>query len=173
VCSSDLVPVIPGQKVLVSVDLTAPDTAGEYKGEWRLANASGAWFGTGYAAQDTFWVDIKVKNAYYFGDALCSAEWRNASGVLPCPSKNGDAQGYFFQQDNPKLEGNRQENEKALVMVPQNINNGMIVANYPPIIVPAKTFFRTVIGCMNGATSCNVNFKVTYNIGSGAKTTLL
>ena len=54
--------VAPGQTVDVSVTLTAPDTKGEYTGYWMLRNPSGTLFGYGDKANQSFYVDIKVKN---------------------------------------------------------------------------------------------------------------
>jgi len=46
--------VNPDQTVDISIDLTAPDTDGNYKGYWKLRNATGVHF-------TQFYVDIKVK----------------------------------------------------------------------------------------------------------------
>jgi hypothetical protein len=48
--------VNPGQTVDISVDLTAPAAAGNYKGFWKLRNAAGVHF-------SQFYVDIKVQTA--------------------------------------------------------------------------------------------------------------
>jgi hypothetical protein len=37
--------VQPGKETDLSVDLTAPSTAGTYRGNWRMTNASGTYFG--------------------------------------------------------------------------------------------------------------------------------
>ena len=50
--------VAPGKTLDISVKLTAPGTAGNYKGLWKLSNASGAQFGIGNSASDPFWVNI-------------------------------------------------------------------------------------------------------------------
>jgi hypothetical protein len=52
--------VAPGQTLDVSVNLTAPATAGTYRGYFRLRNASGVIFGIGPQAQTAFWVEIEV-----------------------------------------------------------------------------------------------------------------
>jgi hypothetical protein len=49
--------VAPGQTVDVSVNLTAPGSAGTYKGNWRLREPGGAVFGLSTGA---FWVQIKA-----------------------------------------------------------------------------------------------------------------
>lgn len=39
-------PVFPGNRADISVDLTAPDSAGTYSGTWRMQNPDGQLFGT-------------------------------------------------------------------------------------------------------------------------------
>ncbi len=51
-------PVLPGQSVDISVDLTAPGTAGTYKGNWKLRDSSGGVFGL---STGPFWVQIKAQ----------------------------------------------------------------------------------------------------------------
>lgn len=52
--------VAPGQTVDLTVSLTAPSSAGSYRGYWMFKNASSALFGIGYQANKPWWVDIKV-----------------------------------------------------------------------------------------------------------------
>src|SRR5215207_9345921 len=54
--------VAPGQSVDVAVTFTAPSTPGHYVGYWMLRNSSGKLFGTGAWADETFYVDINVKD---------------------------------------------------------------------------------------------------------------
>ncbi len=54
--------VAPGQMVDVAVTFTAPSAPGHYTGYWLLRNASGGLFGTGADADETFYVDISVKD---------------------------------------------------------------------------------------------------------------
>lgn len=51
--------VAPNQTVDVSVDLTAPNSPGTYRGNWKLRNASGQVFGLGDSASP-FYVEIEV-----------------------------------------------------------------------------------------------------------------
>ena len=55
--------VAPGQAVDISVDLTAPNTAGTYQGNWKLRNKEGAWFGIGPGGSSPFWVRIVVSGS--------------------------------------------------------------------------------------------------------------
>lgn len=52
--------VAPSESVDVSVELTAPDTASTYRGNWKLRNAAGNWFGIGPGGASPFWVEITV-----------------------------------------------------------------------------------------------------------------
>lgn len=52
--------VAPGQTVDLTVSLTAPNSAGSYRGFWMFKNSSNALFGIGSLANKPWWVDIKV-----------------------------------------------------------------------------------------------------------------
>lgn len=54
--------VAPGQAVDVAVTFTAPSAPGHYVGYWMLRNSAGNLFGTGVQADETFYVDIYVKD---------------------------------------------------------------------------------------------------------------
>ncbi len=55
--------VAPGQTIDVSVNLTAPGTAGSYRGYWKLQNADGVPFGIGTGGTKSWWVDIRVSGS--------------------------------------------------------------------------------------------------------------
>jgi hypothetical protein len=52
--------VRPGETVDLTLRLTAPLTAGAYRGNWMLRNSAGAHFGIGPEASSAFWVIINV-----------------------------------------------------------------------------------------------------------------
>lgn len=52
--------VAPGQTVDLTVSLTAPNTAGSYRGYWMFKNANNQFFGIGAQANKPWWVDIRV-----------------------------------------------------------------------------------------------------------------
>lgn len=56
-------PVPPGQEVVLSVELSAPEVPGRYKGFWLLRDEFGAEFGYGDDADEAFWVQIRVRQA--------------------------------------------------------------------------------------------------------------
>ncbi|MFZ6029594.1 MAG: NBR1-Ig-like domain-containing protein [Chloroflexota bacterium] len=48
------------ETIRLSVKLTAPKNAGEYRGDWKLRSPGGTVFGVGKQADETFWVKISV-----------------------------------------------------------------------------------------------------------------
>jgi hypothetical protein len=52
--------VAPQQTVDISVDLTAPNQPGTYRGNWKLRNAANVEFGFGSAGRSSIWVEIEV-----------------------------------------------------------------------------------------------------------------
>ena len=52
--------VAPGETVDISVQMTAPNTPGDYRSDWMLRNESGVVFGLGSGADKSFYVDIEV-----------------------------------------------------------------------------------------------------------------
>jgi hypothetical protein len=69
--------VAPGQTVDVSVNLTAPATAGSYRAYWLFQNANGTRFGLGNDGTKSWWVDIKVSGTAITGTPTASppATW--------------------------------------------------------------------------------------------------
>ena len=52
--------VAPGQTTDLTINLTAPSTAGEYRGYWKFKDNNGIPFGIGFAGTKSWWVDIIV-----------------------------------------------------------------------------------------------------------------
>lgn len=169
--------VAPGQTVDVTVTMTAPASAGTYRGYWQLKNASGKLFGIGISANKSFWVEIKVSasntvSGYDFVANAPSAIWASGAGTLAFPGTNNDAKGFGLKLDNPKLENGTTDSVPGLLMAPQNVTNGFIQAMYPAIRIQTGDRFQATIGCEYGATACYVNFRLEYQIGSGAPVVL-
>ena len=101
--------VAPGQTVDISINLTAPSSAGHYIGYWKFKNASGVLFGIGSTGNKSWWVEINVSGggagvAYDFAANYCSASWYSIQGSLPCPGTDGDSRGFVLKVDKPQLE---------------------------------------------------------------------
>ena len=76
--------VAPGQTVEVTVSLTAPTTAGSYRGFWMFKNASGALFGIGAQDNKPWWVDIKVS-----GTPITATHTPTGTPPSPTPTATG------------------------------------------------------------------------------------
>jgi hypothetical protein len=181
--------VAPGQTVDITINLTAPTTAGTYRGYWKFKNASGVPFGIGPAGTKSWWVEIKVSgtgtvpgvtqtpptpiagSSYDFAANVCAASWYSgaSSSPLPCPGTDGDPKGFVLKVSNPKLENNTTDTRPAILTFPQNVNNGYIQGIYPVYRVKAGDRFRATIGCEGGQTNCFVVYRLDYVV-SGSNT---
>lgn len=166
--------VNPGQTVEMSVNLTAPGKKGDYRGYWKLRNASGALFGWGEQADTAFWVDIEVKGneyvAYNFVDNYCQANWENKDGALPCPGDDDDETGFVIKLNAPVMENGISEDEPGLFTMPQDRNNGFISGQYPAFSIQKGDRFRTVVNCEHQAKKCDVIFRLDYKNNGKIKT---
>ncbi len=167
--------VAPGQMVDVSVTLTAPSIPGTHRGYWMLKNASGILFGLGWNADKPFWVEIVVPSEQnvvldFFAQAA-NASWGNVSGSLPFPGQEGDPKGFVLPLENPTLESGVVSG-KALLMVPQQIYQGVIYGVYPALTVQKGDEFQATIGCERGAAGCYVRFTLQYLDSNGLLYTL-
>jgi uncharacterized repeat protein (TIGR01451 family) len=168
--------VAPGATVDVTVNMTAPTTAGHYRGYWMLRNASSTLFGVGPSSTYWFFIDIVVtgsstSSAYDFVANYCSAIWTSGAGALPCPGTDGDVRGFVQKLDAPVLETGS-AGPAGLLTFPQNITDGYIQGVYPAFTVQSGDHFLSIINCQYGATSCYVTFQLQYQIGSGPVYTL-
>lgn len=183
--------VAPGQTVDMTVNLTAPSTAGSYRGYWKFRNANGIPFGIGSSGTKSWWVDIKVVGTaatptpgtplpsptpisgvmYDFAANACSAAWFSSAGTLPCPGTEGDQKGFVLKVTNPQLENGTTDSRLGLLTFPQNIYNGYIQGIYPSYRVKSGDRFRSIVNCAYGATSCYVVFRLDYQTGTSPITT--
>ena len=173
-----------GQTIDFTVDMTAPSTAGSYRGNWMFKNASGQLFGIGSQANRPWWVDIKVSGspvtpgtpgtpatpgpnmAYDFATNACSATWYTGAGQLTqCPGTDGDAKGFVLKVSNPKLESGTTDPRPGIITFPQNVQNGYIQGFFPAFTVQNGDRFRSTINCEAGATNCYVGFRLDYELG--------
>jgi hypothetical protein len=178
--------VSPGQTIDLTVTLTAPATAGTYRGYWKLKNASGAPFGIGASGTSSFWVEIKVSGptptptvtptpsttGYDFVAKYCDAQWTSGAGALACPGTDGDSKGFVIKLDAPKLENGTTSSQPGLLTFPQNVTNGFIQGVYPAFSVQSGDRFQATVNCQYQATGCNVIFRLDYQIDGEAVKTL-
>ncbi|HSO13539.1 MAG TPA: NBR1-Ig-like domain-containing protein, partial [Anaerolineales bacterium] len=170
------VSVAPGQMLDISVKLTAPAASGNYKGLWKLSNATGTQFGIGASGQDPFWVSISVVQTsaviYDFVANAPYAQWKSGAGALPFPITGGDDRGYAYQVNNPHLEDDSIDASAGLLTAPQNKYDGYIQATYPEIEIQKGDQLQTLVNCEFAATSCYVTFRVNYLLSNGVQGTL-
>ncbi len=164
-----------GATAKFSINMTAPSTAGSYRGFWMFKNANGALFGIGTQANKPWWVDIKVSGptptpgagvAYDFAANACLGTWFSGAGQLPCPGTEGDARGFVLKVSNPKLESGATDSRLGLLTFPQNVQNSYIQGIFPPFKVQSGDRFRSIINCEGGATNCYVGFRLDYQTGT-------
>jgi hypothetical protein len=165
--------VNPGQTVDLAINLAAPNKDGQYRGYWKLRNASDVLFGIGNNATTAFWVDINVKGSafvrYDFVADYCDADWENNSKSLPCPGNEGDKKGYVMKLNTPKMESGTSENEPGLLMVPKNVTDGLIIGTFPPFVVQSGDHFHALVNCQYKANNCDVTFSLSYMLKGDIK----
>jgi len=168
--------VSPGATIDVSVNLTAPITAGNFIGYWKLRNASGTDFGVGGSGTSAFLVNINVTSsygsAYDFVSNASSASWSSGAGALPFPGTDGDARGFVLPLGSHQMEDGIFSSE-GLLTFPQYVTDGYIQGKYPGFTVQSGDHFQSYVGCQfAGPTNCYVIFRLAYQIGAGPVTTL-
>lgn len=165
----------PGQTVDLSVNLTAPNQNGHYRGFWKLRNASNVLFGIGPAADSNFYVDVNVTGytitGYDFIANYCDANWQNASRDLPCPGTEGDDKGFVMVLNSPKMEDGKSQG-KGLLTYPEKGNDGLITGKFSPFKIQSGDRFQAQIGCLHEANDCDMIFRLQYQIDNGSIRTL-
>ncbi len=167
--------VAPGDIVHISVDLVAPSSAGDYKGYWKRRNPSGDVF---FGSSKSIWVAIKVvsyNNKFALVENTCFGQWSYATGAdapaLPCPGKEGDRNGYVYTTTSPKFY-TRTDNESSIVAAPQQVDNGMIVGTFPPVLVPSNSQWRAFVGCGEKMDNCDADVTITAQSSDGQEQTI-
>jgi hypothetical protein len=146
--------VAVGQTFDFSVNMTAPSTAGSYRGYWMFKNANGALFGIGAQGNRPWWVDIRVSGgtatptptagtptatptgptptqtanvAYDFVANVCQATWvSRAASSLPCPGTDGDtAKGFVLKVSTSTLETGATDPRPGLITYPSPVQNNL------------------------------------------------
>ncbi len=167
--------VNPGDVVDISVDLVAPAAPGSYKGYWKLRNPSGSIF---FGNDKGIWVAIKVvsyDNKFSLVSNTCFARWTTSTDAgapaLPCPGKDGDSHGYVYTTNSPKFY-TRGDDEPSIVAAPQQVDNGMIMGVFPPVLVPPNSQFRGFVGCGEKMDHCDADVTITAQPSDGQEQTL-
>ncbi len=166
--------VAPGQEVDVSIDMVAPSTPGEYRGYWRIRNASGVLIPVagGYQGK-SFFVEIKVQTSSSGFDLYTrapEAQWIGAppSGagvVLTFGGPDTDSNGFVMYRPNYKVEDGSTP-ARVLETHPMWVDDGIISGLYSPYTVNAGDRLKTRLGFLAKADgTCgagNVKFQINY-----------
>lgn len=166
--------VAPNQTIELSLNLTAPNAAGNYRGYFFFKNAAGNFFGIGLQGNRPFWLSISVPNTlpptsangYDFVAHACEAQWSGGAGPLGCPDIS-PTNGTIGIVNNPRLENNTVDSRPGLLTVPSTAYNGYIQGVYPPFAVQAGDHFKSIVNCEYNQRSCYVVFRLDYQIDNG------
>ena len=178
----DLTAVIkPGQMVDFSVPMVAPSTPGKYIGKWMIVDPNGIRFGAGDEGKNPFWVSIEVAGSasttgevFSFTARAGEAKWSTGAGTLTFPGKPSDyAKGYVLVDTTPTRETGAEDDEPALITVPNNSGTIYIIGIYPDFVVKSGDMFQATIMCEGGATKCDVDMGLNYRIGNNGTMTNL
>ena len=141
--------VNPGQEVELSVNLTAPASNGNYRGYWRIRNASGVLIpvSNGYQAK-SFYVDIKVavtSSGFDLYTKAPDADWVGSAGAISFGGPDTDPNGFAMYKSGEKLEDGSTPT-KILETHPQWVDDGVMSGIYPSYTVVAGEHFKAKIG---------------------------
>jgi hypothetical protein len=173
--------VAPGQEYDVSVVLTAPDEPGDYRGNFKLRNPSGAIFGLGKIS-DPFYVDINIPDRtgvmFDFLAVADEGDWGTGTGDVDFATPGDtdidyggpdtDANGFAMVKDDQKLEDGGTSGV-ILETHPKWVDNGYVVGRFPPYKVGAGDYIKGRLGFIafdDG--SCGVgdaDFQIYYTLG--------
>ena len=166
--------VAPGQAVDLSLDMTAPNSAGHYFGYWKLRNASNVNFGIDTTRDNAFWVEIYVSSSsgspsggvgFDFAANAASATWTSGAGSVPFGNMPGSIDGSAIAGSTFKLEDGATPANAILFTSDQAPYSAphYIQADYTTTYeVSSGDRFQTTIGCELSATACHVRFIVKY-----------
>lgn len=171
--------VKPGEMLDLSIELTAPATAGSFKGLWYLRNPSGVNFGYGSNGNEALVVSIQVTAyssetvpasiyPYDFTASLCSARWLHSFDKisLPCTGYDTLQQTWAAVTSKPKFETGREDDERTIWIHLEAEKEGWLQGVFTPYRVQTNDHFTGWIGCMYNSKNCDVVFSLDYQIGN-------
>ncbi len=160
--------VTPGSNITITIPFTSPLEGGSYRADFKLRNADGVLFSFKDPSQ-TFWVEIQVMTGKIDLVAMaCSIRWSNASNDLPCPGLPSDTRGFVYTDFAPVLETGATDNEPALWLGVQQIQDGILRGTLPVMLIPENAKFSTVLGCAKDQESCDVTLRLSYQEGNNS-----
>jgi hypothetical protein len=192
--------VTPGETVDISIDLTAPETAGTYKGVWSFEDHTGKRFGLGNNSTGEIWVQVTVIQAPTSTATLTPVPTQTSTPT-PAPAFISGAEilAYDFIAEAcaaewtingtqmacpgsveggqtsivaPILEDGSEPGFKSIRIDPSAAND-TLTATYPEYLVQPGDQFRALVSCAEGAAACSALFRLSaQDVSSGAITDL-
>lgn len=169
----------PGSEVLVSVEMTAPDSNGRYRGDWKLRNSGGQVFGVGEEGDKTFWVQIDVGAqegiSYDFLARASSADWATVSGSRTALAFNGnpDSPAGFAGIVDSALQEDGRESARILATFPPQVNNSLIEGLFSPYTVQSGDHLLGRFGFLaDSGGDCGPGeaiFRISYQVGANIR----
>ncbi len=157
--------VPPGSNLTIAIPFTTPLPGGSYRADFKLRNADGVLFSFKDPSQ-TFWVEIQVMTGKIDLVAMaCSIRWSSAAGELPCPGLPTDTRGFAYTDFAPILETGSRDDEPALWLGVQQIQDGTLRGTLPLMLIPENAKFSTILGCASDQKSCDITFRLSYQEG--------
>src|SRR5690242_11882507 len=161
--------VPPGQEVDLSVNFTAPTSAGSYRSYWRIKNSSGVFVPIlGGTQGQSFFVDIKVaviSSGFDLHTRATDANWVGSAGTVTFGGPETDPNGFAMYRNNQKLEDGSSP-AKVLEIYPQMVTDGVMTGLYPAYTVVTGEHFKAKIGFLalsDGTCGAgNVKFQLNY-----------
>jgi hypothetical protein len=159
--------VQPGERVDVSIEMTAPPGPGFFQGYWMLRTPSGIVIEITPEPMGALWVQIEVQSSevqrgeYDFAANYCSAQWVSNIEYLACPGSSDNPSGSMLLLNQPRLES-RKENEVAIWLRPGEGRNGWISGEYPAFRVRDGDHFISEVGCLEDNPDCELLFELSY-----------
>ncbi len=99
---------------------------------------------------------------YDFAGSVCDAQWQSNTGVLPCPGRDGDANGFVLNVNHAQLEDGTMTSLPTILTFPRDAADGYILGIYPEHEVQLGDHLQASVGCEKDATACSVLFRVAY-----------
>ena len=102
-------PVAPGETVLLTADLVAPEGDGFHESDFMLLSPQGELFGVGAFGGGRLAVVVQVVEQpinilYDFSQMACEAAWESDEDALPCPGNLYDDAGFVLTLQGSDLE---------------------------------------------------------------------
>jgi hypothetical protein len=186
--------VTPGETIDISIQLTAPDSPGTYKGIWSFEDLNGKRFGSATASAGEIWVQVQVITAPTSTPTLTPLPTQTSTATLQPPYLGASeilAYDFIAQSCSaawtmddvtipcpgsdvqaqtsvtlPVLEDGTTSLYPALRVEPGKAN-GTIAGVYPDYLVQPGDHFRAIASCGLNVSTCSVLFRLSYQDASG------